>query len=59
MQKYWFFHHLTKNDGTGTRVSQAGEILIPVENVTAAQKWSRLNHPVATFGVECLLVGWL
>jgi hypothetical protein len=47
------------NDEPGTRGSQAGNAVIPVENVTAAQKWSRLNQMVATFTGECVGVGWL
>jgi hypothetical protein len=48
-----------ENDGPGTRASQEGKVVIPVENVTAALKWSRLNHFVANFRGELALVGWL
>jgi hypothetical protein len=47
------------DDEPGTHSSQAGKIVIPVENVSRAQKWSRLNQIVATFRRECLGVGWL
>jgi hypothetical protein len=47
------------NDEPGTLCSQAVKDVIPVENVIAAQKWSRLNHAVATFRGECGFVGWL
>jgi hypothetical protein len=50
---------IQRNDEPGTRGSQAGRFLIPVEKVTPAQKWSRLNHVVANFGGECAGVGWL
>jgi hypothetical protein len=36
-----------------------GTQVIPVEIVTPASKWSRLNQIAATFGDECLVVGWL
>jgi hypothetical protein len=50
---------IRRNDELGTRKEQAWKAMIPVENVTPAQKWSRLNQIVATFRRECSRVGWL